>query len=72
MWFWTRFWTAGHRLRDKCAQVDHPLRFLWLSQFHRALFHLKNRFGVEIKQASERNVHGFKGYRLKQAQTAML
>jgi hypothetical protein len=38
--------------------------------FHRALFNLKHRFKVEIEEAPERNVHGFKGYRLKQEQLA--
>jgi integrase len=46
-------------------------RVLWLSQFHRALHTLKHRYQVEIEEAPERNVHGFKGYRLKQAQIAM-
>jgi hypothetical protein len=45
---------------------------LWLSQFHRAFHNLKHRFEVEIEEAQERNVHGFKGYRLKQTQLAML
>jgi hypothetical protein len=46
---------------------DYFERVLWLSQFHRALFHLKHRFKLEIEEAPERNVHGFKGYRLMQA-----
>jgi hypothetical protein len=29
-------------------------------------------FKIEIEEAPERNVHGFKGYRLKQAQLVML
>jgi len=45
---------------------------LWLSQFHRAFHNLKHRFEVEIEEAPERKVHGFKGYRLKQTQLAML
>ena len=45
---------------------DYFERVLWLSQFHRALHALKNRFEVEIEEAPERNVHGFKEYRLKQ------
>jgi hypothetical protein len=49
---------------------DYFERVLWLSQFHRALFHLKHRFKVEIGEAPGRNIHGFKGYRLKQAQFA--
>src|SRR6202022_4666765 len=40
--------------------------------FHRALFNLKHRFKMEIEKAPERNVHGFKGYRLKQEQLALL
>jgi hypothetical protein len=52
---------------------DYFERVLWLSQFHRALFKLKRHpFNVEIEEAPERNVHGFKGYRLKQGQLAML
>lgn len=35
------------------------------------LFNLKHRFKVEIEEAPERNVHGFKGYRLKQEQMAL-
>jgi len=51
---------------------DYFERVLWLSQFHRAMFNLKKRFEIEIEEAPERNVHGFKGYRLKQTQMAML
>jgi hypothetical protein len=45
---------------------------LWLSQFHRAKHKLIHDFKIEIEEAPERNVHGFKGYRLKQEQLAML
>ena len=31
-----------------------------------------HRFKVEIEEAPERNVHGFKGYRLKQAQLTLV
>jgi hypothetical protein len=51
---------------------DYFERVLWLSQFHRALHNLKHRFEIEIGEAPDRNVHGFKGYRLKQEQLAML
>jgi hypothetical protein len=44
---------------------------LWHSQHH-ALHTLKHRYKVEIEEAPERNVQGFKGYRLNQAQFAML
>jgi hypothetical protein len=52
---------------------DYFERVLWLSQFHRALRDLKRKNPhIEIEEAPERNVQGFKGYRLKQSQLAML
>jgi hypothetical protein len=51
---------------------DYFERVLWLSQFRRALFNLRHKHGIEIEQSPERSVHGFKGYRLKQGQLAML
>ena len=47
-------------------------RALYLLQFHRALQNLKRRFKIEIEEAPERNIHGFKGYRLKQAQMTLV
>ena len=47
-------------------------RALYLSQFHRALHNLKRKHSIELEEASERNIHGFKGYRLKQAQMTLV
>jgi hypothetical protein len=51
---------------------DYFQRVLWLSQFHRAKNTLVYDFGIGIEEAPERSVHGFKGYRLKQVQLAIL
>ena len=50
---------------------DYFERVLWLSQFHRAKHKLIHEFEIEIEEAPERNIHGFKGYRLKQEQMAL-
>jgi hypothetical protein len=51
---------------------DYFQRVLWLSQFYRAKHNLIYKHGIEIEEAPEPSVHGFKGYRLKQEQMAML
>jgi hypothetical protein len=51
---------------------DYFERALWLSRFHRARSELKRNPHIEIEEAPERIVHGFKDYRLKQSQLAML
>jgi len=54
----------------KKESICKSLREAYLSQFHRALHNLRHKHHIEIEQAP-RSVHGFKGYRLKQAQTAL-
>jgi hypothetical protein len=42
-----------------------------LSQFHRTKHKLIHDFKIEIEEARERNIHGFRRCRLKQEQLAM-
>ena len=62
----SHFFEAAQRDICRCIAPD-AVQGLWLSQFHRALHNLKHRFEIEIEEAPERNVHGFKGYRLPSA-----
>lgn len=70
----TASWEA--RKKEKTSQISGMSKLtLWsviaAVALPAPLFNLKHRFEVEIEEAPERNVHGFKGYRLKQGQMAL-
>jgi hypothetical protein len=44
---------------------DYFIRERYLTQVHRAIYHLEHRFGWTIERAPERNEHGFMGYAIK-------
>ena len=51
---------------------DWFIRERYLTQVHRAIYHLEHRFGWTIERSPERNEFGFLGYRVKQPKAEQL
>ena len=47
------------------------LREMYLSQYHRAIFNLEKRDGIEIEHSGFTDEHGFKSYRITRPQGQM-